>query len=366
MMIYVDGCRGPTRKESLTELIEHVPVEAGKVLDFSKAGPLFHMLSEVPKASDWLSRGKSLIAELSGDEATAQQLFDTLDDQLARRVYHLYLPMYFWMRGLVRETISMRKTTGDTRHRAVTIGLSAPQGCGKTTVVEVLTKMFTADGLGCAHVSFDDFYLRGEDQDEVAAAHPTNAILQVRGNAGTHDLALGKEVLEGLCSGITGTVDVPCYDKSARSGRGDRHPRSRWTSVQTPCDVVLFEGWMAGFKHRGDSAALADIHPALPEVDALLSRYSAWDNLIDAWCVMGLSDKTNVFKWRLEAEHKMKAGGRPGMSDDQVRDFVNRYMPAYEAYCPALYAAAETSGVDAKPTMMIYVDGCRGPTRKES
>ncbi len=35
----------------------------------------------------------------------------------------------------------------------------------------------------------------------------------------------------------------------------------------------------------------------------------------------------------------MKSGGRPGMSDEQVRDFVSRFMPAYEAYLPALYAA---------------------------
>ena len=32
----------------------------------------------------------------------------------------------------------------------------------------------------------------------------------------------------------------------------------------------------------------------------------------------------------------MASAGRPGMSDAQVADFVSRYMPAYEAYLPAL------------------------------
>jgi len=45
-----------------------------------------------------------------------------------------------------------------------------------------------------------------------------------------------------------------------------------------------------------------------------------------------------VFKWRLEAEEAMRAGGKPGMSDAQIADFVARFMPAYKAYLPYLYA----------------------------
>lgn len=44
-----------------------------------------------------------------------------------------------------------------------------------------------------------------------------------------------------------------------------------------------------------------------------------------------------VFEWRAEAERRMRDAGRPGMSEEQVRDFCSRYMPAYRAYLPGLY-----------------------------
>lgn len=44
-----------------------------------------------------------------------------------------------------------------------------------------------------------------------------------------------------------------------------------------------------------------------------------------------------VFEWRAEAERRMREAGRPGMSEEQVRDFCSRYMPAYRAYLPGLY-----------------------------
>ena len=57
----------------------------------------------------------------------------------------------------------------------------------------------------------------------------------------------------------------------------------------------------------------------------------------------------------------MAASGRPGMSDDQVADFVSRYMPAYQAYLPGLYEAAGGGGVGGKPSMLVRVDGSRAP-----
>lgn len=45
-----------------------------------------------------------------------------------------------------------------------------------------------------------------------------------------------------------------------------------------------------------------------------------------------------VFKWRLQAEERMRASGKPGMTDAQIADFVARFMPAYKAYLPGLYS----------------------------
>jgi D-glycerate 3-kinase len=336
-----------------------------EVIDFVRCGPLFGKLEKdsLPFDADWLRLGALIVGEIASPCAAGEALPSLLERSVAVRVYHLYLPMYFWMRNQVRKTVASRLANGVVTRRAVAISLSAPQGCGKTTVVTILTKLFAADGLRCASVSIDDFYLTGASQDALATRHADNTILQVRGNAGTHDLPLGEATLRELLGERVRDVLVPVYDKSARCGRGDRAPASHWRVVSSPCDVVLFEGWMSGFKPVGLAAQgqLAAIHPSLPEIDRALAGYSSWDELMDAWCVVGLEDKANVFKWRLEAERKMSASGRPGMSDEKVRDFVARYMPAYEAYCPRLYRDAASTGVDGKPTLFIRVDGSREP-----
>jgi pantothenate kinase-related protein Tda10 len=70
---------------------------------------------------------------------------------------------------------------------------------------------------------------------------------QYRGNAATHDVALGTRTLQELTS-AQGAVRVPRYDKSQFGGRGDRAAEEGWPQVEGPLDVVLFEGWMAGFR----------------------------------------------------------------------------------------------------------------------
>ncbi len=46
----------------------------------------------------------------------------------------------------------------------VQLGISAPQGCGKSTIVEQLEALFNWLGVGAAAVSIDDFYLTNADQ----------------------------------------------------------------------------------------------------------------------------------------------------------------------------------------------------------
>lgn len=128
------------------------------------------------------------------------------------------------------------------------MGISAPQGCGKTTIVEQLHNLFEAEGARAASVSIDDYYLtvraitsfrpplppphipallrahppatrkrlrlawidltlltagaappaaalhtaQGADQDKLAKSNGDNALLKFRGNAGSHDLSLAK------------------------------------------------------------------------------------------------------------------------------------------------------------------------------
>jgi len=78
------------------------------------------------------------------------------------------------------------------------LGISAPQGCGKSTLVECLVSVFDQMGLKTACVSIDDFYLAHEDQKSVGNQYEDNPLLQCRGNAMTHDVPLGFETLKAL------------------------------------------------------------------------------------------------------------------------------------------------------------------------
>ena len=120
---------------------------------------------------------------------------------------------------------------------------------------------------------------------------PDNGLFQVRGNAGTHDLALGKKTLQELQdAGTSGTeVRIPSYDKAAHNGKGDRKDPADWDVVKGPVDVVLFEGWMFGFRELPSHDAFK-ANKDLAEVNARLRHYvNAWDTFMDAWLVLKVS-----------------------------------------------------------------------------
>ena len=307
-------------------------------LDRASQGPIWPLLSTSDKPSE---------AELADDAAAvcawlgeARARPDELSAPLAARVFDLYLPVFYWCRGVV---------AGGAAGTPAVVFVSAPQGCGKTTLCDALVELFRTKGKAGAALSYDDFYLTHAEQQSVAAGG--DRLLEFRGSAGTHDVALGVETLRALKA--TGQADAPRYDKKAFGGRGDRaglYPAAAR-------DFLLVEGWMAGFKPVGAAAATA-VDADLGAVDACLEAYARWDAHADAWLVVAIeSPAETVYGWRREAERR--AGG--GLSDEQVRDFVGRFLPSYEAYCPALYSAAAGGGVDAKPSLRLDVDTTRSP-----
>ena len=220
---------------------------------------------------------------------------------------------------------------GASARRPVVIGLQAPQGAGKTTRVGRLLEELPTQGLRAAAVSIDDFYLTRAEQVALAAAHPGHPYLEHRGYPGTHDIALGVRTLEALRSqgGGAGATHVPVYDKSAHGGRGDRLPESAWRRVEAPLDVVVVEGWMLGFTPV-DPSTLED--QQLREPNQALAAYHAWYDLIDRWVVFRADDPTCVIDWRVEAEERMKASGKPGLSRADIEDYIRRFLPAYRTW----------------------------------
>lgn len=276
------------------------------------------------------------------------------------RIYHYYIPVFLWCEQKISHHSSAFKDGEDVP--PLVIGFSAPQGCGKTTLVFALDYLFRVTGRKSATISIDDFYLTAENQAKLRENHPGNALLELRGNAGSHDLplsvetltALGKLTKEGM------KMNLPRYDKSAYSGRGDRADPSTWPEVEGPLTVVLFEGWMLGFRPLPIEDVKA-VDPQLETVNKYLEAYyDAWDKFVKAWIVIKIKDPSCVYEWRLQAEVAMRADGKTGMSDEEVMDFVSRYLPAYKAYLPSLYSQGP-NGSDPKHTLIIDIDEGRNP-----
>ena len=363
------------------------------VREYVCSGPLFPQLglttAEVTdtRVGAWQSLAAQLCAQLDFDADPA-----ALAPSQAARVYRYYLPVYLWCTARLdahREAWRRRLNDNETHQPEqqqqqqqtfsspystpeppppppLVIGLSAPQGCGKTTIVTQLQRLLSATNVAATSFSIDDVYLTGAEQDDLAAAHPDNALLRFRGNAGSHDVSLGIDVLRALKNinneneknnekeedkggdgdvGGGGGVAVPRYDKTMRGGRGDRAPSSTWPTVRAPLDVVLLEGWMLGFEPVGSDAAAA-VDPDLTRVDEALMNdgYDGLHALVDDWMVVRVGDPEWVYKWRLQAEVAARDAGKPTLTDDEVADFVARFMPAYVAYLPRLYDAGPPLG----------------------
>jgi D-glycerate 3-kinase len=264
---------------------------------------------------------------------------------------------YLFLKCIVRVRMSplyravldfSRAQLAKSSRRPVVIGIQGPQGAGKTTLTRALLQELGGqapefgvrplndgvrpfnDGvrpLAVTAVSIDDFYKTRAEQLAVSAANPLNPYLEHRGYPGTHDISLGTRTLRELRAGKA--AHVPVYDKSAHGGRGDRAPESEWRLIPDPLDIVFIEGWMLGFEPVADSA-ISD--PNLRAVNARLADYAAWYAEIDAWVILRAHDPEYVLTWRVEAEEKMKAAGKPGLSRADIEDYIRRFLPAYRTW----------------------------------
>lgn len=356
------GEAGPNLKRGLVcSAIPTKPAEVSSVQDlfeFICSGPLIDKMGfskeKIGESVDkWIAYNSYLCRLFQLNE-----LYLTIPEKV--RFFHYYIPVFLWCEDQISQHVSKFKEGEDIP--PLVIGFSAPQGCGKTTLVFALDYLFCVTGRKSATLSIDDFYLTAEGQAKLREANQGNALLEFRGNAGSHDLQLSVETLTAI-SKLTkegNKMKLPRYDKSAYNGRGDRADPSTWPEIEGPLTVVLYEGWMLGFKPLPVKVVKA-VDPQLETVNKNLEAYfDAWDKFIKAWIVIKIKDLSCVYEWRLQAEIAMREAGNPGMSNEEVKDFVSRYLPAYNAYLPPLYSEGP-NGSDPEHTLIIEIDDRRNP-----
>lgn len=221
------------------------------------------------------------------------------------------------------------------RHGPPVAGVCGAQGSGKSTFCEVVARLLRQRGLRVAVLSLDDLYLsRTMRADMARRIHP---LFATRGPPGSHDVSLGLRTLAALRQG--GEVALPRFDKAT----DDPAPTATWPLVQSPVDLILFEGWCVGATAQTNEALQTPVNRLEAEEDstgvwrrfvndALAGPYQALFSQIDHLTFLRAPAFEVVAGWRAEQEEKLRArlrgqGADLGRTMDraQVLAFVQLY-----------------------------------------
>lgn len=218
------------------------------------------------------------------------------------------------------------------RHCPV-IGINGAQGSGKTTLAHWLVDALRQqNGLRALVLSLDDFYLpRAQRRALAASTHP---LLATRGVPGTHEVALGIEVIARLRRlGSGERLRLPAFSKAA----DDRRPPADAAEVAGPFDLLLFEGWCVGTPPQADEALATPVNGLEAKDDAdgrwrrhvnaqLAGPYADWFSALDACVFLQVPDFDSVRRWRWQQECALQEDG-PGRMDEAA---LARFLMHYE------------------------------------
>jgi D-glycerate 3-kinase len=229
--------------------------------------------------------------------------------------------------------------------RTLIQGILGGQGTGKSTLCIILKLILNQLGYSVACISIDDLYLTYAERQKLQQEDPR---LIWRGPPGTHDVTLGLKVIEQCLQADNNTqILLPCFDKSAYNGSGDR---TNPEATSKP-DILLFEGWFVGVRPITE-----DCFTNLPaHLNTLEAQKFAFDNNQRLQAYLPLWDKLDRLivllpedyrlskQWRKEAEQKMIAAGKTGMSDEEIDRFVEYFWQALhpELFITPLISNAE-------------------------
>jgi D-glycerate 3-kinase len=254
---------------------------------------------------------------------------DLLIEELALPADFTALP---WYRRIAAEIVR-RAQASDA---PLLVGLCGSQGSGKSTMAAFLRALLEAQRLPTAILSIDDLYL--DLPERIALAETVHPLLRTRGVPGTHDVALGQDVIARLFAAEPGaSTAIPRFDKASDS----RLPEAAWDRFIGPARVVILEGWCIGATPQDDAALATPVNELEANEDAD-GRWRAYVNAalagpyrdlfarIDLHVFLRAPSFDCVFEWRQLQEEKLRArtgGTGTGLMDDAA---LARFIMHYE------------------------------------
>jgi len=253
-----------------------------------------------------------------------------IEEDLSFLLDALYLPLAAWL-----------DTRRAQRTDALVVGVSGPQGSGKSTLTALLKIVLEAGfERRIAAFSLDDLYKTRAERHAIAkTAHP---LFATRGVPGTHDVDLGIATIKRLKAQEAGqSTAIPAFDKAI----DDRLPKRSWPRVTGPVELILFEGWCVGALPQPDEALAVPVNALEEHEDpdgtwrqsvnrALAGEYQRLFALVDVLVCLQPESFASVFEWRRLQERKLAytigpraaAGAkRRVMFDAELQRFIMHY-----------------------------------------
>ncbi|AFZ43290.1 glycerate kinase [Halothece sp. PCC 7418] len=248
----------------------------------------------------------------------------------------------------------------DQKPSAIIQGILGLQGTGKTTLSTILRLLLNELGYHTVTLSIDDLYKTYADRQQLQKDDPR---LVWRGPPGTHDVEIGIELLDQIREGKI-PISIPRFDKSAFNGMGDRATPE---IIHQPIDILLFEGWFIGVQPVAESVFESPPPPITTEADRQfakdnnrrLTAYLPLWNRLDGLIILSPVDYRLSQRLRKEAEQKMIAQGKSGMSAAEIDQFVEYF---WRSLHPELFITPlieSRRGVD----LVIEIDENHLPTK---
>lgn len=233
------------------------------------------------------------------------------------------------------DLIAERAYDARSHGKTLVVGLCGSQGSGKSTLAAVMQTQLGERGFKIANLSLDDVYLPLHAREDLArSVHP---LFKTRGVPGTHDVALALRVVQSLRG--SGAVSLPRFDKAV----DDRRPTEEWPCIQSPVDIVIFEGWCVGAMPESEAALREPVNELERNEDAqgvwrrysntaLANEYQTLFAELDLLVLLAAPSFDVVYRWRLEQESELRrkvvTEGRDAsrlMTDAQLVRFISHY-----------------------------------------
>ncbi len=201
------------------------------------------------------------------------------------------------------------------------IGITGAQGTGKSTLANLLVTELLAQGIRCAAVSLDDYYLTRQARQQLAGTvHP---LLAQRGVPGTHDIGRALSDARQVLAGAA--VALPRFDKALDDSLPDR-PAAQ-------LDLLIVEGWCLGLAAEAESGLVSPVNQLEATEDSsgawrryvnqqLAASYQPYFDLLQPLIWLKAPDWDSVCRWRAKQEQQLWQQRGTGMTTEQLARFM--------------------------------------------